>query len=269
MLKEPDPVSVTILGLQNSISAFKGESLHASIDLSRAHLGHNLIGVKIDNSDKTVSVRNPEPATLDVELDQLVSVDRRVEVRTKGTPATCCQAHDFATSPASVTIKGPQSLVQSAVAFVSVDVDGKQAQVQETDTVQVETPEHKPLPQVTASPSQVAATVPIDPIKVQRTLPVHTDFIGALPSGYRITRIDYSPVVVEVEGDPGSVSGITEIATDTVSLNGVTSDITSNLNLRPTKGVTVLTKGTVTIHVFIANDNRVQPSPAPGVSPTP
>ena len=269
LLKEPDPVSVSVLGLQNSLSAFKRESLHASIDLSKAKPGHNLLPVKIDNSDKTVSVRNPEPATIDVEVDQLTSADHKVEVRTSGTPASCCQAHDFVASPAAVTLKGPQSLVQSAVAFVTVDVGGRQAQVQETDTVQVETPDHKPLPQVTVSPSQVAASVPIDPIKVQRTLPVHTDFVGGLPSGYRITRIDYSPLVVEVEGDPGSVGGITEIPTDTVTLNGATTDIVQTLNLRPPKGVAVLTKGTISIHVFIANDNRVQPSSSPLISPTP
>ncbi len=269
MIKEPDLVSVTVLGLQNSLSAFKRESLHASIDLTKAKLGHNLLPVKIDNSDKTVSVRNPEPATIDVELDQLTTADHKVEIRTKGTPASCCQAHDFVASPTTVTLKGPQSLVDSAVAFVLVDVDGRQAQVQETDTVQVETPDHKSLPQVTASPSQVAASVPIDPIQVQRTLPVHTDFVGGLASGYRITRIDYTPLVVEVQGDPGSVGGITEISTDTVSLNGATTDIVQTLNLRPPKGVTVLTRGTISIHIFIANDNRVQPSPSPAPSPTP
>jgi YbbR domain-containing protein len=269
LLKEPDPVAVTVLGLQTSLSTFKRESLHASIDIGGAHAGHNLIKVKIDNSDRTVSVRNPEPAVLDVELDQLVIVDRKVEVRTQGTPASCCQAHDFSTSPDTVKLKGPQSLLQSAVAYVNVDVGGKQAQVQETDTVQVETPDHKPLPQVTASPSQVSATVPIDLTKVQRTAPLHTNFVGSLPSGFRISRIDYAPVVVEVEGDPGSVGAITEIDTDSVSLNGVTSDIVQTLGLSPPRGVTVLTKGQISIHVFIANDNRVQPSPPPAPSPSP
>lgn len=267
LLKEPDPVSVTILGLQNSLSAFKRESLHASMDISGAKPGHNLIKVKVDNSDRTVTVRNPEPAVLDVELDQLVSVDRKVEVRTKGAPASCCQLHDVAANPASVTLKGPQSLLLNAVAFVTVSVEGKQAQVVETDTVEVETPDHQALPQVTASPSQVAATVPIDLTKVQRTVPLHTDFSGSLPSGYRISRIDYNPVVVEIEGDPGSASGITELSTDSVNLNNATSDIVLNVSLRPPRGVTVLTKGTFQIHVFIVNDNRVQPTPA--VSPSP
>jgi YbbR domain-containing protein len=98
-------------------------------------------------------------------------------------------------------------------------------------------------------------------------VPLHTDFTGSLPAGYRISRIDYNPVVVEIEGDPGSASGISEMSTDPVSLNGATSDIVINVNLRPPRGVTVLTKGTFQIHVTIVNDNRVQPTPS--VSPTP
>jgi YbbR domain-containing protein len=267
LLKEPDTVSVTISSLRDKLSAFKRESLHTSIDLSGARSGHNLVKVKIDNSDKNINVLGAEPAVLDVELDQLVSVERKVEVRTRGTPASCCQAHDVAANPATVTLRGPQSQLQNAVAFVSVDVDGKQAQVAETDTVQVESADRKALPQVSVSPSQVAATVPIDLTKLQRTVPLHTDFTGALPAGYRITRIDYTPVVVEIEGDPGSTSGITELSTDPISLSGVTADIVQNVNLRPPKGVTVLTKGNFNIHVFIEKDTRVQPTPLPSSSP--
>jgi YbbR domain-containing protein len=267
LLKEPDTVSVTISSLRDRLSAFKRESLHASIDLSGAHSGHNLLRVKVDNSDKNISVLGAEPASLDLELDQLVSVERKVEVRTRGTPASCCQLHDVTANPAMVTLRGPQSQLQNAIAFVTVDVDGKQAQVAETDTVQVETSDHKSLSQVAVSPSQVAATVPIDLTKVQRTVPLHTDFTGALPAGYRITRIDYTPVVVEIEGDPGSASGIAALSTDPISLTGATADIIQNVNLRPPKGVTVLTKGNFNIHVFIEKDTRVQPTPSPSTAP--
>lgn len=269
LLAEPSPVTVTISGLQSSLSAFKRESLHASIDLGGAKPGHNLIKVKIDNSNRDVSVRNPQPAVLDIELDQFVTIDRKVEVRTTGTPASCCQAHDLVASPDTVKLSGPQSQVQSAVPYVLVAVEGKQAPVVAITTVQVEAPDHKQLTTVTSSPSQVQATVPIDLTKLRRTVPLHTELTGSLPAGYRISRIDYSPMVVEVEGDPGAVGSISELDTDPIALSNVTSDIVQVVSLRPTRGVTVLTKGQVTIHVFIANDNRVRPSPSPVSSGSP
>jgi YbbR domain-containing protein len=269
LLSDPSPVTVTISGLQSSLANFKRESLHASIDLSSAKPGHNLIRVKIDNSNRDVSVRNAQPAVLDIELDEFVTVDRKVEVRQTGTAASCCQAHDPVASPDTVKLSGPRSQVQSAVPYVSVSVDGKQAPVVAITTVQVEAPDHHQLTTVTASPSQVQATIPIDLTKLRRTVPLHTELTGSLPSGYRISRIDYSPTVVEVEGDPGTVGSVTEVDTDPIALGNVTSDIVQVLNLRTQRGVTVVTKGQVTIHVFIANDNRVQPSPSPTPRATP
>ncbi|MDP9326375.1 MAG: hypothetical protein M3O87_07560, partial [Candidatus Dormibacteraeota bacterium] len=70
-----------------------------------------------------------------------------------------------------------------------------------------------------------------------------------------------------VEGDPGSASGIAALSTDPISLTGVTADIVQNVSLRPPKGVTVLTKGTFNIHVFIEKDTRVQPTPSPSTAP--
>jgi YbbR domain-containing protein len=267
LLREPDPVSIQIVGLRSGLLAFKIQSLRVSVDISAAHKGENRLPLKIDLSDRDVSIRNA-PTQVVVGLDQVATVSKKVAVRLTGNPASCCVAGTPSAVPDSVSLTGPASLVQTAVVFATVDISGRQAPVQETQPVLMETPERKALPQVTANPPQVAATVPITNVKQKKNLVIFAVINGQPAPGYRIAAIDVPSDVVG-EGDPDKLAGVTEVDTETIDVTGATGDIVKAVTLKPKAGISILTAGPFTVHIHIVIDNRVPPSPSPQPSPAP
>ncbi|MEA2645539.1 MAG: hypothetical protein QOE92_622, partial [Chloroflexota bacterium] len=232
LLKAPPQVTVTIDGLKGSVDGFEKKNLQASIDLANAKPGHNLLTVKVENTSKEVTVRKVEPATLDIELDQLVSVQKKLDVRVAGNPAPGYFAHDPVASPDTVLLKGPQSQVQSAVAYVVVDVNGKQATAQQNTTVQVESPDKTQLTNITSDPGQVAATAPIDLSQVPKTVSIFPDATG-VPSGLHIAFIAPTPLTVQIEGDTATLANVSEISTNTINLAGTSAgDLAITVTLR-------------------------------------
>ena len=267
-LENPPTITVTIVGLANAMSSFHRDSLHASVDLSQAHAGDNLVRVRVDNADRNVSVHD-STQYVHIKLDRLTTVTRKLDIRILGNPANCCQVGTPASSPDTVVLKGAATVLQSAVAFAVVDVSGSSAPVQLTATVQVETPDHKPLTQVTAAPAQAIVSVPVGLTKVPREVPIHLSTTGQLPAGFTLAGISLSPTTVLVQGDRDVIGAIIEMDTDPVDLSGHTSDFIATLTLRPRTGVDLITKTAVTVHVFIVVDPRVRPTPSPSPSTSP
>jgi YbbR domain-containing protein len=266
LLAEPSPVTITVRGLQSSLGNFRRENLHAFVDMAGARRGANLlpVRVRVDSADRSVSFGSVDPTNVDAELDQLSTIQRRVDVRIHGTPNSCCAAGAATSSPDTVTLKGPAKQLETAVAFVDVDVEGRGGPVQDQKiNVQLETPAKKPLPQVSSQPGQVTVTVQITAVKQIKPAGINPIPSGQLAAGYRIADVQVSPSVVEVEADPGILASIQAIDTDPISIAGAASDVVANVGLRPLAGVTVLTKGPFTVHFVIKINPVVQVSPPP------
>jgi YbbR domain-containing protein len=268
LLREPAPVTVTITGLQRNVAAFKRDSIRASIDLSNASAGVNQVPLKLDLFDRTVVIRSA-PATIPVELDRLSTVTKKVEVRTTGKPASCCVTGTGLATPDSVTLSGPQSLLQTAVPYVVVDVTDQGVTVQQQPNVQVQA-NNLPVKGVTAAPTQVAVTVPINNNKLQRNLGIHVVTSGQPAAGYRVIAVEVAPTSVVAEGDPGVLSGAAAtVDTETVDISGATTDISRTVGLKPPSGISILTKGAITVKIRFQQDQRVEPNPSPRPSPSP
>jgi YbbR domain-containing protein len=263
-LTAPPSVNVTVYGLQHSVASFDTKNLRASVDITGAHKGHNLAHVRVDNTDSHVLVRNVQPSTVDVVLDRVISATRKVDVRFTGSPSSCCVAKTAAVTPDMVTLTGPESLVTRAVAIVNVDVTDRAADTQATLPVKIEVPGQKE-PQVTSNPRQVSVTVPIERIQSQAKVPVLCCDWTGLSSGYRVVRYDISPISLVIEGNQDVLSKVTTLESEPLDLSGVTTDVIRTLVIRVPAGVTVLTKGPFTAHLFI----QPQPGVTPGQSPSP
>jgi YbbR domain-containing protein len=269
LLKEPSPVTITVRGLQANLASFRRENLHASVDMSGARQGANLlpVRVRVDSPDHSVALGSVDPANVDVQLDQLATMQRHVDVRATGVPNTCCVLTGASASPDTVALRGPQTQLEIAVAFVVVDVGGRGSPLQLNPNVQVETPDHKPLPQVSSQPGQVTVTMQITAVKQTKPAGINPVTTGQLALGYQIVDVQVSPSVVVVEADPGVLASIHTIDTDPISLAGATGDVVATVGLRAPPGVTVLTKSPFTVHFVIKINPAAQASPSPRPSP--
>jgi len=267
-------VAITMVGLRLSIGGFHRESLHATVDMSEAHLGTNHLAVRVATDERNVTITDWQPRFVDVTVDQVATVTRPIDVRVGGTPASGFVAGTPAVTPAQVTLTGPRTLLQSAVAYVSVDLGGRAADVQDTYSVKVEGPNHAPLsPSLVVLPSQVQVSVPLNRATVPVKIALVGNYVGQPASGYHVLGvIDVVPNVITVQGDPTVVAKLTTIDLDPVDVTGRSSDVTRSVTLRLPAGVTIVggsNQVTETAHIAANPSPSPQPSPSPNASPSP
>jgi YbbR domain-containing protein len=271
LVKDPAPVTITVRGLQSSLANFRRENLHAVVDLSAGHKGTNLLPLKVrvDSPDRSVVFGAVDPASAEVVLDKLDTVQRHVDIRTTGTPNNCCVLGAKTVTPDTVSLKGPEQQLQTAIAFVNIDVAGRGASVQTTASVLLVGPDQKPLTQVSTDPLQVSVSIEVTSVRQDKPAGINPVTSGQPAAGFQIADVETSPLVIVVEADPGALTAIHLIDTESINIAGATSDIFATVALRPPSGVTVLTKGPFTVHIVIKANPQVQVSPSPRPSASP
>ena len=269
MVGQVPPVVVTVSGLQQSLTAFRADSLHASVDLAGTRLGPNVVPVHVDNSDPRVLVTQVQPAAVSVVLDERATVTKKVDVQYKGKQNACCAAGAYKIDSDSVRLSGPKSVLANANPQVSVDITDSRSDVSVTLDVHLANVDPRAAPLVTVDPPQVHVTVPVTPVTKSISAGVHVVDVGEVAPGYSITDIKVSPDIITVVGDPVIIATITTIDTAPVSVNGASSDVVQTVSLKPPNGVTIAGSTQVTVHIFIKKNPQVQPSPSPSVSPSP
>jgi len=263
MVSQLPPVNVSVSGLQQSLSTFRPESLHASVDLTGTKLGPNLVPVHVDNADQRVLAGQVQPAAVEVVLDERATVSKKVEVQYKGKPNSCCAPGAFRIDSDSVRISGPKSVLAIANPQVFIDITDARSDVTVTSDVKLANVDSRAVPLVTIVPAQVQVTVPITPVTKAISAGVRVVDVGEVAPGYQIYDIKVSPDIITVVGDPVIIASINAIPTAQVSVNGATSDVVQTVALKPPNGVTVSGSTQVTVHIFIRKNPQAQPTPAP------
>lgn len=269
MVGKLPPVTVSVSGLQQSLAAFRPDSLHATVDLTGTHLGPNLVHIHVDNADLHVLVTQVQPAAVEVVLDERATVSKKVDVQYKGKQNACCAAGAYKIDSPSVRISGPKSVVADANPQVFVDITDARGDVTVTADVRLANVDPRAAPLVTIDPAQVLVTVPLTPQTKAIPAGVEVVDVGEVAPGYRISDIKVSPDIVTVVGDPVIIATITSIPTAQISVNGASSDVVKTVALKPPNGVSVAGSTQVTVHIFITKNPQVQPTPNPSASPSP
>jgi hypothetical protein len=273
LVKELTPVTVSVRGLQSSLSNFRRESIHVSIDMSHAHAGPNLLplSVNVDSPDRSVVFAGVEPSNVYAELDTLATAQKKVEVRTPGAPNTCCVAGPGTAVPDTVTLQGPAKQLETAKAYVSISIEGLGAPVQGANSaVLIEKggdPTHAPLTQVSSQPISVSVTVPIAAVKQEKPAGINPVTTGRIAPGFQVADVQITPAVCEILADPGVLAGVHTIDTEPISLAGATNDVVATVKLRPPAGVTIVNTDTFIVHFVIKANPVVTVTPSPAASP--
>jgi YbbR domain-containing protein len=270
MVSQLPAITISVTALQGNLSNFNANSLHASVDLTSAHLGENLLHVRVDNTDPHVTVNQVAPASADVILDERDTVTKKVDVRIRNSPNNCCVAQNAkATSgPDVVRLTGPKSFVAKAQPFVVVDVAEARTDVQVSLDVQLDGLDKRSASLMTLEPKQVQATVPVTQVKKRATAVPHEVHNGSPAAGFQLVDVKISPDTIVIEGDPGIIATMSSIDTDPINIGNATGDVVQTVNLRPPAGITIVGASRVTVHYFISRNPAVQPSPTPSATPT-
>ncbi len=140
-------VDVEIRGARQYVMDASKENITVLADVSNitsTGLQHVVTNIVLPYAN--LELLNQNPATLTVDVDDLVSVKKPVEVLTEGNPKDSYVVGNLTADPKEVTVFGPKTIVNGihAVAAI-VDVSGKTADTAGMEPIQVLDSNNKPI----------------------------------------------------------------------------------------------------------------------------
>ncbi|MGB7539213.1 MAG: CdaR family protein [Anaerolineales bacterium] len=231
------------------------ENVHAQLDLTGKSEGEFSVPVRIQTDISPVLVESVEPAKVDILIDRLALRSMAVRVQQAGNLAPGFQAGTPAVSPESVSVSGPESVVDRIAQIVAtVNVEGvRSAMDQSVELIPLDT-EGTVVTGVTIDPASVSVSVPVQQLGGYRDLVVKVPLLGAVKSGYRLTGLTINPQVVTLYSDnPDVIRALPGyVETQPLDISGASADITKSLSLVLPEGVQVVGDPLIVVQVSIS-----------------
>lgn len=132
-------IDIKIRGSRKYVMDVGSEDVTVLADVSNIEsTGRHIVFTNIVLPYANLEVINKNPSMLSVDVDDLVTVERPVEVVTEGMPKDSYVVGNISANPQSVTIQGPKTIIDGIKSVAAVvEVDGKTADVAGTVPVRV------------------------------------------------------------------------------------------------------------------------------------
>jgi len=124
----PETISVSIQGQERILKNLKARNVNAIIDLSEAKIGKSFFTISRDNIElpKMLTITNIDPETVSLMIEEKMSKRVTVKPDIVGTPEKGYAIVEIISSPDSLIIEGPKSLVVKIrrVKTEPIDING-------------------------------------------------------------------------------------------------------------------------------------------------
>ncbi len=225
----------------------------ATVDLANVPPGEGpqLVPIVVESLDPRITILGSTPDVMTVELDALETRTVPVVVERGATPDGL-DIGDTTVDPTEVEVSGPSSVIElvvSARADVAIQPGGIDVD-QDVRLVPVDQLGDAVSP-VDVSPSTARVTIPVFTDRQSRTLPVTPVITGAPAAGFEIASVVVDPSVVTVEGDADQLAQLESVDTAPISVNGLSSAQTSEVELSVPTGVVPLDEASVSVTITV------------------
>jgi len=253
----PGEVNLTLSAPKSVLDKLESNpaSVRAVVDLSSLAAGSHTLPVQVQINTRPVKVVAQSPESILVSLEVLASRSLPVQLITIGQVAVGFEAGQLTLSQESVTISGPQSIVEKAGGVQAVlDITQAREDINRSLTLQVVDTAGNILEGLTIMPEKITVSQPITQLGGYRTVVVKVLVTGQVASGYRLTNISAYPAVVTVfSANPTLVDQLPGyVETYPFSLTGLKDDVDVRLDLILPSGVSVVGDPSVQVQVGIA-----------------
>jgi YbbR domain-containing protein len=248
-------VQVTLRAPRSVWDRLSADVIHAVADLTGKTEGKYSIPLQVSTDLHPVRVEKVEPAMVQVLIDHLATRSLAVHIELSGSLALGFQAGAPTPDPGTVTISGPQSLVDSVVEVVAtVNVEGLRSSTDQNISLLALDTQGNAVPGISINPLTVSVTIPVQQLGGYRDLVVKVPLLGTVKSGYRLTGLTITPQVVTLYSDKPdvirSLPGYVE--TEPLDISGASEDITRSLSLVLPTGVQVVGDPKIVVQVGIS-----------------
>jgi YbbR domain-containing protein len=255
----PTSMEVTLRAPQSvwEILTSHEDTVRAILDLSGLGAGEHtvVLQVQVDPEARPTQILLTNPGSVPIDLESFKSKPLSINLSLTGQPAAGYQAGEATVMERQVTISGPESLVDQAVAArVAIDLDGvRESIANEPVPVQIVDAKNEVVKGLTVNPEAVRANVPVSQQSGYRDLAVRVVVNGQQAPGYRLEKISVFPLVVTVVSkDPALVNSLPGVVdTQPLDLQDAKEDISTRLALDLPEDVTLIGPQTVQVQVSI------------------
>ncbi len=258
---DPPQIRLILRGRRSMLERAE-DDIRARVDLSKATVGGQEVSVRVVARPPGVEIVRMSRTKVRVVLDTSVAAKRPVIVETRGLPAEGYRALAPSCEPATVTVRGPASLVERVARVVAtIDISGVSTTVSQQVKVEPRDEAGLAVSNVRVEPDRVQVVVPLRRVNV-KVVPVWPSLTPPAP-GYRVSSVAVRPAAVVLSGAPAVLSKIRYISTDTIDIGGLRRGATFSVRLRVPNAVTVVGAASAQVRV------TVEPLPEMSTAPEP
>jgi len=228
--------------------------INVTLDLSGLDSGVHTLKPQVNISLSPAEVVRIDPSTIFVKLDSIISQQFEVQVNMIGNPAIGFDVEAPELSNETVTISGPESVVNSINQVVAeVNIVDASEDIQRTVDLVAFDAQGNEVQGLTMNPNSVQVFIPVSQRGGYRTVVVRIVTSGQIASGYRLTNIFSNPPTVTIfSSDPELVDSIPGfVETTPINLNGADDDMEIRVSLNLPEGINVVGSQNVTVMIGI------------------
>lgn len=228
-----DTVDIVVKGKRSVVEKLTASDFKATADFKTMSIT-NTVQIFVEPNSKTVA-ENASITVVDnsmvLSLEEKVSVQLPIKIKTVGTPKEGYALGDSTTTPNIITISGPESVVSRIVdACVEIDVTEKSSRVESHSDIKLYDAYGQEIinDRIELASESVDVVYNIYP---EKEIPVTVNIKGTPGEGYGIAVINYQPQTIRVAGSPENLEKITGITINDISISGMTETYECTVNL--------------------------------------
>ncbi len=244
----PYSIKLTVKGRKDKLDSLGQNDFQAQINLSNVKSAKdNEIPVEITANKPDITIENVNPRTVKLNLDNITESSFKVDVKTTGNPNKNYKIIKTATVPAAVSVKDFDSIVKSiSYARVAVNVNSLDRDLTIEQPCKFYNDKDEEITSLKNS-----STVNIK-IEVAKEVAVTPDIKGTPAKNCINTENKVLPDKVLITGQPEILNGISELKTEPVNIEGLSSSTDFKSRLKIPGGVKLIgTSNDITVATTI------------------
>ncbi|GEM_PF-1614375 len=242
-------VKIELSGSRATIETIRPEQIRCSVNLSNLKSGLYRLPIEV-LIPPTVTLRNVDPTTVEVEIKRLLEKNMPVVLSTTGRPMEGFLVDRIEVEPDSVVVRGPEDEVGSIKEVkLVVDLEGM------ADSSEVEVPvvleSSAQVTNTSVSPPRVKARIALKEGWPRKTVPVRLELTGEVPEDYRLVGLRHSPSQVTLEGPESALKGLEEVRTTSFDLSSIIGSASFDARLVLPQGLRALEGDRVRVELLV------------------
>ena len=237
----PKEVRIRLHGPRNAILDINPNILKAYVNMKDARLGQDNVSIQFTPPTGTY-IDSMTPENVTVTVDEYMVKELQVQMQPLGTVPNDIAIKDVKIIPTTVTIAGPAHQVsKAAYAVIRTNLDKHRESFTEVGDILPVDSAGNVVEGLTITPKGAQIQYELERIRMEKKVPVQTNVVGNVPSGYTVKRVVVEPKELTIVGKESILNGIDGVKTIDIPIHGATSSFTGGYSLVLPEGVTTTT----------------------------